>query len=203
MALTQSFYQAVNEKNVRLVRIMMKDSLIVDPSFQQFSEMEKAAEKVMDIYEPHDGRELEEDRDKWTEEYMDKLMVQVISNFSRERIEKLKAVVRKFYPMPQRSQGTAQCTRSGKPNGKRETIGEKETYQERKKRDQKEGNYICSVYATGAVAGAVIGGTVGAVAGMAAAGEVIVGGIAAGAAVGAAAGIGVAASMMGGNKKDE
>ena len=55
MALTQSFYQAVNEKNVRLVRIMMKDSLIVDPSFQQFSEMEKAAEKVMDIYEPHDG----------------------------------------------------------------------------------------------------------------------------------------------------
>lgn len=200
MALTQSFYQAVNKKNVRLVRIMMKDSLIVDPSFQQFSEMEKAAEKVMDIYEPHDGRELEEDRDKWTEEYMDKLMVQVISNFSRERIQNLKAVVRKFYPMPQ---GTAQGTGIGKPNGKRETTGEKETYQERKKRDQKEGNYICSVYATGAVAGAVIGGTVGAAAGMVAAGEVIVGGIAAGAAVGAAAGIGIAASMMGGNKKDE
>lgn len=203
MALTQSFYQAVNEKNIRLVRIMMKDSLIVDPSFQQFSEMEKVAEKVMDIYEPHDGRELEEDRDKWTEEYMDKLMVQVISNFSRERIQNLKAVVRKFYPMPQRLQGTAQGAGAGKPGGKRETNGEKETYQERKKRDQKEGNYICSVYATGAVAGAVIGGTVGAVAGMAAAGEVIVGGIAAGAAVGAAAGIGIAASMMGGNKKDE
>ena len=203
MALTKSFYQAVKEKNVRLVRIMMKDSLIVDPSFQQFSEMEREAEKVMDIYEPHDGRELEENRDKWNEEYMDKLMVQVISNFSQERIENLKAVVRKIYPMPQRSQGTAQGTSSGKPNGKRESIGEKETYQGRKKRDQKEGNYICSVYATGAVAGAMIGGTVGAVAGMAGAGEAIVGGIAAGAAVGAAAGIGIAASMMGGNKKDE
>ena len=41
MALTKSFYEAVSEGNVRRIRIMMKNSLLVDPTFREFSEMEK------------------------------------------------------------------------------------------------------------------------------------------------------------------
>ena len=41
MALTNSFYEAVESNSVRRVRIMMKDSLLVDPTFLQFKEMEK------------------------------------------------------------------------------------------------------------------------------------------------------------------
>ena len=140
MALTKSFYQAVGDKNVRLVRIMMKDSLIVDPSFQQFDEMEKMAKNAMEIYEPHDGRELEVDRNKWTEEYMNKLMVQVISNFSRERIQHLKAVVRKLYPMTEKTEGVSRRANNVKPDvtqkidGEARKSNERESYQERKRR---------------------------------------------------------------------
>jgi len=35
MALTNSFYEAVKAGNVRRLRIMMEDSLLVDPSFQE------------------------------------------------------------------------------------------------------------------------------------------------------------------------
>ena len=42
MALTNAFREAVTEKNVRKIRIMLKDSLLVDPSFKRFQEMERA-----------------------------------------------------------------------------------------------------------------------------------------------------------------
>ena len=209
MALTKSFYEAVENGNVRLVRIMMKDSLIVDPSFGQFDEMEKAAKGMLDLYEPHDGRDLEADSDKWDEMYMNKLMVQVISNFSRERVGHLKKVVRHLQPASGKTVESTENTRRENLNLNRRAAVEKrspvkeESYQERKKRDQREGTYLRSEYVAGALTGAVIGGTAGAVVGMAVAGKVIIGGVAAGAAVGAAAGIGIAVTMTGGDRKDE
>ena len=62
MALTNAFREAVTEKNVRKIRIMLKDSLLVDPSFKRFQEMERAASLVEGLYDVHDGRELTEDK---------------------------------------------------------------------------------------------------------------------------------------------
>ena len=59
MALTRAFYEAVETGNVRRVRIMMKDSLLVDPSFKEFMEMEKVAISMQGLYDSHDGRSFE------------------------------------------------------------------------------------------------------------------------------------------------
>lgn len=77
MALTNAFYEAVKSGNVRRVRIMMQDSLLVDPTFTEFNAMEKAAASMAGLYDEHDGKEFVEDRTLWNDDYMDKVMVKV------------------------------------------------------------------------------------------------------------------------------
>lgn len=99
MALTNAFYKAVEEKNISRVRIMMKNSLLVDPTFDEFDEMEtEAASYIDNLYEEHDGKEMVEDKSKWTDEYMHKVMTDVLFNFSRERIDHLKEVITYLNP---------------------------------------------------------------------------------------------------------
>ena len=78
---------------------MMKDSLLVDPTFEQFHDMEKIASSMIGLYDEHDGEELIEDRNQWNDNYMDRVMVDVIFNFSHERLEHLKEVVRYLRPV--------------------------------------------------------------------------------------------------------
>ncbi len=103
MALTGAFYEAIQSGNVVRVRIMMKNSLLSDPSFAEFAEMERAAASMAGLYDQYDGGELISDKSQWTNNYMDKLMVKLISNFSPERINHLKEVVRYLVPVPERT----------------------------------------------------------------------------------------------------
>ena len=98
MALPEAFYEAVNNGDILGVRIMMKNSLLFDRTFAQFSEMEKEAAKMNGLYDVHDGRELITDKSKWDDNYMNLLMVQVTKNFSHERLNHLKEVVRYLRP---------------------------------------------------------------------------------------------------------
>lgn len=73
----------------------MKNSLYVEPTFQQFDEMDRIAKKCkLDLYVPYDGGPLSENTSEWTEEYMSTLMVELVDNFSKERVAHLKKVVR-------------------------------------------------------------------------------------------------------------
>lgn len=103
MSLTGAFYEAIQSGNVVRVRIMMKNSLLSDPSFAEFAEMERAAASMAGLYDPYDGGELISDKSQWTNSYMDKLMVKLMSNFSPERISHLKEVVRYLVPVPERT----------------------------------------------------------------------------------------------------
>lgn len=103
MSLTGAFYEAMQSGNVVRVRIMMKNSLLSDPSFAEFTEMERAAASMAGLYDQYDGGELISDKSQWTNSYMDKLMVKLISNFSPERISHLKEVVRYLVPVPERT----------------------------------------------------------------------------------------------------
>lgn len=175
MAVTNAFYEAVNTGNVCGVRIMMKDSLLADPSFKEFKEMEKAADSMQGLYDAHDGKEFIEDKSKWNDEYMSRLRVQVIRNFSHERLEHLKKVTRYLYPVESivKEESVSQASADRPKKSK------KLSYEEQKYLDQQEGRYIGSKIAAGAVAGAVIGGVVATVADIA-----VIGGTAVGAAVG-------------------
>jgi hypothetical protein len=120
VAITTSFRNAVSTKNVKGIRIMMKDSFLVDPSFAEFEEMSRLASQVNGLYEEHDGRELVSDKSAWDDNYMDKLMVQVVGNFSHKRIDHLKEVVRKLRPAvsrPQHQTSTASSAASQHSDG--------------------------------------------------------------------------------------
>lgn len=98
MALTNEFMEAVSENKKTRVRIMLKDIMIVDPGLKSFGEMLRYAENNMpDLYDPHDGEQYMEDPAAWTEDDMNRQMVAVVTNFSRERVDLLQKMVRKLY----------------------------------------------------------------------------------------------------------
>lgn len=192
MKLSEAFYKSVSEGNVLLVRIMMKDSLLIDKTFERFSEMERATKDMEGLYDKHDGKQFVLDRSLWTEAYMDTLMVEVVNNFSHERIAHLKDVVRYLYPLPNtssESKTSSESRSSTGTNGKgysgsgRKSASGETAYQKQKHIDQENGSYIGIKVAIGAVIGGVALGTVAAITG----GSVF-GWAAAGAAAGAVAG---------------
>lgn len=173
MALTNTFYESVASGSVRKVRIMMKNSLLMDTTFREFEEMEKEAVSMDGLYDKHDGREFKLDPSTWDEDYMHELMAQVIGNFSPERIKHLKEVVRYLRPVEE-----DKLSKSKQNQNNTKTL----SYQEQKRKDQLEGNYRGAKIAAGAVVGAAVGGTV-----AYAAGVTVAGGVAAGAIIGGAA----------------
>lgn len=98
MALTKEFIEAVESGKTLRVRIMLKDILLVDPTTAKFDEMEAYASSVLgNIYDEHDGETLNYDVTGWNEDYLNEKMVEVVNNFSKERVELLKGMVRHIY----------------------------------------------------------------------------------------------------------
>lgn len=147
MGITDNFRNAVNENNIVRVRIMMKDSLLTDTSFKEFQEMQNIAKDVVGLYDVHDGKIFEQDKIKWNDDYLSQQMVQVLNNFSKERIEHLKQVVKYLKPKE-----TTQTTNSNQTKKAGTRVGTKKVgVYENKNNNQK---------VIGAVAGAVVGGIV-------------------------------------------
>ena len=185
MAMTNAFFDAINAENITRIRIMMKNSLLVDPSFKEFQEMEKAAAKVNGLYDVHDGSIFISDSLEWNDDYMNEQMVQVVDNFSHERIEHLKDVIRVLRPVKYTAKEDSNTTGTHTSSASR-------SYEEQKRFNQQNGTYKGAVIAGGAVAGAVIGGAIAPLGGIP-----IVGGAIAGAVVGGAIAAGV---VLGGKK---
>lgn len=98
MAITQEFIEAVESGKTLRIRIMLKDILLVDPTATKFDEMETYASSVLgNLYDDHDGESLNYDVTGWSEDYLNEQMVSVVNNFSKERIELLKDMVRHIY----------------------------------------------------------------------------------------------------------
>ena len=98
MAITNDFMEAVRSGKLLRVRIMLKDALLVDPTAEQFDKMEAyAAARLSGLYVGHDGELLVDDTASWHEEYLNKQMVAVVNNFSKERIALLKRMVSYIY----------------------------------------------------------------------------------------------------------
>ena len=178
MSLTNTFKEAVNSGNIQRIRIMMKNSLLVDPTFREFKEMENAADSVKGLYDIHDGKEFEVNKENWDDDYMDKQMVQVVSNFSHERIDHIKDVVRYLRPVDKITPSHNETRNSNSKNIKT-TI----SYKEQKRLDQQSGRDLGSKIATGAVAGAVVGSVVASAVGVTVATGAVAGAVVGGVAV--------------------
>lgn len=194
MALTKAFYDAVQSGNIRRVRIMMQDSLLVDPSFAEFEAMEKVAASMAGLYDEHDGKGFVEDKNLWNDDYMDKLMVKSLSNFSHERVEHLKKVVRYLRPVAKKSIPSKEEARHHHNYASQVN----NSYREEKQKCQERGDFLGAKIGIGAVVGAAAASTIASVAGASVGGVVC--SIAAGAAIG-----GVATSFIvnGGKNKHE
>lgn len=98
MAITKEFVEAVENGKLLRVRIMLKDILLVDPTATKFEEMESYTNsKIGNLYDEHDEEKLNYDVTCWDEDYLNEQMVNVVNNFSKERIELLKGMVRHIY----------------------------------------------------------------------------------------------------------
>ena len=98
MALTKKKKKAVLDKDKIMVRIMLKDSMLIDPSLNEFNEMILYAEKhIEDLYDVHDGEVLNQNPNDWNEDYLNEQKGNVVTNFSKERIELLRRIVIKLY----------------------------------------------------------------------------------------------------------
>jgi len=165
--ITNTFRDAVASGDVRSVRIMMKDSLLVDRTFSVFEEMGRLAQNMGGLYDPHDGREFKTEKYEWDDSYMDKLMVQIVGNFSHERLAHLKEVVRHLRPLPERSHhtpaqpGTPRDPGTGRTPEPHRTPYRTPSYEEQKRHDQQSGDFTrYGKIAGGAVVGGVVGGAI-------------------------------------------
>lgn len=97
MALTREFVEAVSQENILRVKIMLKDSLLLDKSFNQFNEMLKYAESKLDCIWVSD----DEDADAFSKssEDLNTILVGLVNNFSRRRVNYLKDMINTLYPL--------------------------------------------------------------------------------------------------------
>ena len=103
MSITPQFMTAVNNGDITYVRVMLKNEILLSAENGSFEEMFTYASTHMNgLIDVHDGEVFEED-DAWNKDYMNKQMVRVMDNFSKERIELLQKIVRKLYGKQQKT----------------------------------------------------------------------------------------------------
>ena len=96
--ISAEFQSAVNGRNLLRTRIMLKDSMVVDPTMEQFNErFLYAKRKLPDLMMPHDGEAFEMDRSKWTTQILSMELVQLVNNFSQERLDYTKQMIQVLY----------------------------------------------------------------------------------------------------------
>lgn len=107
MALRQEFVQAVTQQNVLRVKIMLKDSLLIDTSFKQFHEMLAYAEsnlKNLWMSNEEDDEVLSSDPKE-----LNIILAGLVNNFSHRRVRHLMGMINKMYP--QKTQNSSESRR--------------------------------------------------------------------------------------------
>ena len=98
MSINNDFKEAVANKDEVLVRIMLKDSMILDPTFTTFDELSVyASERMESLYVAFDGDTLNSNESDWDKDFMNLEMVKLMDNFSKERVAFLRKVCKVVY----------------------------------------------------------------------------------------------------------
>lgn len=97
MAISSEFSQAVQEKNTLRVRIMLKDSLLVDKSFALFSELLRYAEEQEITVWMIPDEPLEQESKPWSIDTMNYELTALVNDFTREHVNYVKQIIREVY----------------------------------------------------------------------------------------------------------
>ncbi len=105
MSISKELMEAVNNKDVVMARIILKNNMLLDPSFSLYEETSAYVQRSLtDLFDTHDGETFSSDFSSWTKDYLDGLMVDLMSNFSRERVTHIRKVCGHIYGATQRTQ---------------------------------------------------------------------------------------------------
>lgn len=99
MSLNTEFLNAVNSRDVMQIRIMIMTSLIKDLTIHDFDEQLSYAEAhINDLYDEHDGEVFSNDTSTWNKSLLDEQIAKSYLNFSKERVQFTKKIVRYVFP---------------------------------------------------------------------------------------------------------
>lgn len=94
MAVSREFIQAINEKNVLRIRLMLKNSLLLDTSFCSFWEMVRVAESNgIEVWMGDSGHPPERKPKPWTMDDMNYEITAVVNDFTEEHMRYLMDII--------------------------------------------------------------------------------------------------------------
>lgn len=97
MAISTEYAQAVSSNKILRVRIMLKDSLLLDKSFGLFDEMRRyALAKGMNIWSTSETP-LEIAPKPWTMDIMNYELTALVNDFTEEHVKYVKDIIRDLY----------------------------------------------------------------------------------------------------------
>lgn len=115
MAISREFAQVVSDKKLLRCRIMLKDSLLVDKSFQLFDEMVSYSIKNgLDPWDENDTS-LEKASKPWDENIMNYELTAVVNDFTKEHIKYVKQIITSIYGKPTKTSSPKPTTGNPKP----------------------------------------------------------------------------------------
>ena len=97
MAISSEFAQAVMGGNKLRVRIMLKDSLLVDKTFRLFDEMQAYASAQGVSPWADADIPLEKAEKPWTEDTMNYELTALVNDFTKEHVNYVKAIIADVY----------------------------------------------------------------------------------------------------------
>ena len=121
--ITEKVKSCVNQNDKKSLYIILSDYLIED--FKKFDENIKYIQKYIDIFVKHDQKQLEEDKEKWNENYLFLEKGRLITNFSKERVEHIKNIIKKLYPEKNKEIPTSTTYSTGTNKKRKATINKK------------------------------------------------------------------------------
>ncbi len=177
MALTNAFKEAISTGNIRRIRIMMKNSILYDPTFSEYNTMKNATQDLLGLYDIHDGQVLNYDKNTWDDSYMNELMFEIVSNFSHKRIEHLQEVVKYLHPMMPKSHERDFNNRRITETINKQTYTQQSTQRKEKCHSQENNFNRGTKIIVGTVIGAMAGGTIATMASASVIGGVVIGAV--------------------------
>lgn len=112
--LSPEFKEAVRSRNVLRTRIMIKDAFVTDPSCALVDEMlQYAKNNGLKLMEPYDGGDMKKFSSEWDQAALNDELVKLVDNFSEDRIQNLRLMVKKLLECPEMKSVTNKGKRRG------------------------------------------------------------------------------------------
>lgn len=92
MSVSSEFKSVVEQGDLIATRSYLTNYLIGEDDYSLFDEALAYASERLPVIQEDDGSDIEENRSLWTKDYLNGLLVKVVSNFSKKRINHIKEV---------------------------------------------------------------------------------------------------------------